>query len=202
MSSASHIPYNFIETYTVEHDVCDHICAFFKEHEHLAQPGRLGEVPRVNKAMKDSTDLSLPIRMYGQVDPFFELLTGFVKQYIDKYYYESGADGLGPLGFSEWSNIQRYPVGGGYPAIHCERDRIEYCHRALVWMLYLTDTPGGGTEFPHQGITTECIKGHVILWPSDMTHMHRGVVSHTHEKMIFTGWIDFITKERSQKGQS
>ena len=76
MSSASHIPYNFIETYTVEHDVCDHICAFFKEHEHLAQPGRLGEVPRVNKAMKDSTDLSLPIRMYGQVDPFFELLTG------------------------------------------------------------------------------------------------------------------------------
>jgi hypothetical protein len=32
--------------------------------------------------------------------------------------------------------------------------------------------------------------------------MHRGVVSQTHEKMIFTGWIDFITKERSQKGQS
>lgn len=202
MSSARQIPYNFIETYTVDHDVCDRICAFFKEHEHLAQPGRLGEVPRVNKAMKDSSDLSLPIRMYGQVDPFFELLTGFVKQYIDKYYYDSGAEGLGPLGFSEWSNIQHYPVGGGYPAIHCERDRIEYCRRALVWMLYLTDTPGGGTEFPHQGVTTECIKGHVILWPSDMTHMHRGVVSQTHEKMIFTGWIDFITKERSQKGQS
>jgi len=25
-----------------------------------------------------------------------------------------------------------------------------------------------------------------------MTHMHHGVVSNTHEKMIFTGWIDFV----------
>ena len=192
-------PHSFIETYKVEHAVCDRIANFFQDNKHLAQPGRLGENPRVDKSMKDSLDLSIPIRIYGQVDPFFELLTGFVKQYVDKYYYDCGANGLGPLGFSEWSNVQEYPIGGGYPAIHCERDRLEYGHRALVWMLYLTDTPGGGTEFPHQGITTECIKGDVILWPSDMTHMHRGVVSSTHEKMIFTGWIDFITAERSQK---
>jgi len=29
--------------------------------------------------------------------------------------------------------------------------------------------------------------------------MHHGVVSHTAEKMIFTGWIDFITPERSER---
>lgn len=191
-------PHSFIETYQVDHAVCDRIAGFFKDNKHLAQAGRLGENPRVDKSMKDSLDLSVPIRLYGQVDPFFELLTDFVKRYVDKYYYNTGANGLGPLGFSEWSNIQEYPVGGGYPAIHCERDRLEYCHRALVWMLYLTDTPGGGTEFPHQGMTTECVKGDLILWPSDMTHMHRGVVSNSHEKMIFTGWIDFITAERSQ----
>ena len=192
-------PHSFIETYKVDHAVCDRITDFYQDNKHLAQPGRLGEVPRVDRSMKHSMDLSVPIRLYGQVNPFFELLTDFVKQYVDKFYYDCGANGLGPLGFSEWSNVQEYPIGGGYPAIHCERDRLEYCHRALVWMLYLTDTPGGGTEFPHQGITTACIKGDVILWPSDMTHMHRGVVSDTHEKMIFTGWIDFITAERSQK---
>ncbi len=192
-------PPSFIETYRVEHGVCDRIVAFFRDNENLAQPGRLGEVPRVDKRMKDSLDLSVPIRLYGQLDPFFEQLGGFVKAYVDKYYYASGANGLGPLGFSEYANIQWYPIGGGYPAIHCERDRLEYCHRALVWMLYLTDTPAGGTEFPHQQTVTECVKGDVILWPSDMTHMHRGVVSQSHEKMIFTGWIDFITAERSQR---
>jgi hypothetical protein len=31
-----------------------------------------------------------------------------------------------------------------------------------------------------------------------MTHMHRGVVSETHEKMIFTGWIDFIHLNRPE----
>ena len=47
----------FIETYRVDHSVCDRIVAFFRDNEHLAQPGRLGEVPRVDKSMKDSLDL-------------------------------------------------------------------------------------------------------------------------------------------------
>ena len=79
--------------------------------------------------------------------------------------------------------------------MHCERDRHEYADRMLVWMLYLTDTPNGGTEFPHQELVTECIKGDLVIWPSDMTHMHRGVVSETHEKMIFTGWIIFMQQD-------
>ena len=72
-------PHSFIETYKVEHTVCDRIADFLKDNKHLAQAGRLGENPRVDKSMKDSLDLSIPIRIYGQVDPFFELLTGFVK---------------------------------------------------------------------------------------------------------------------------
>ena len=78
------------------------------------------------------------------------------------------------------------------PSIHCERDRLAFCNHALVWMLYLTDTPNGGTEFPHQDLVTECIKGDLVIWPTDMTHMHKGVVSETHEKIIFTGWIIFM----------
>lgn len=186
----------FIETYKVDDEVCDRIIDFYNLNKHLARPGRLGEVPRVDKNMKDSMDLSVPIRLYGQVEPFFDQLMGHVRDYLDKYYYGTGAVGLGALGFSDSSNIQWYPKGGGYPAVHCERDRLEYCRRALVWMLYLTDTPGGGTEFPHQELTTECIKGDLIIWPSDMTHMHKGVKSESHEKMIFTGWIDFMLPEK------
>ncbi len=182
----------FIETYPIDVAVCEQIKAFFEANRHLAQPGRLGEVPRVDKSMKNSLDLTIPIKMYGQFSDFFDQLLDNVKTYLKRYYYDVGADGLGPLWLSQHANIQWYPVGGGYPAIHCERDRLEYCHRALVWMLYLTNTPGGGTAFPHQDVITECEMGKLLIWPSDMTHMHHGVVSNTHEKMIFTGWIDFV----------
>ena len=192
----------FIETYKLGDEVCDRIIDFYNKNRHLATPGRLGANPRIDKNMKDSMDLSVPIRLYGQVEPFFERLTQHTNEYLKKYYHDVGATGLGPLGFSNWSNIQWYPKGGGYPAVHCERDRLEYCRRALVWMLYLTDTPNGGTEFPHQGLTTDCIKGDLIIWPSDMTHMHRGVVSPTHEKMIFTGWINFIQPAAQEQAKS
>ena len=185
----------FIETYKIDEAVCDKIIDLYYRNEKLAKPGRLGENPRVDKSMKDSMDINIPISLYGHFEPFFQLLTGHVNEYLKKYYYDTGAVGLGPVGFSKSCNLQLYPKGGGYPALHCERDRYEYCRRALVWMLYLTDTPGGGTEFPHQELITDCIKGDLIIWPSDMTHMHRGVVSQTHEKMIFTGWIDFMRNE-------
>ncbi len=182
----------FIETYKIEAQVCDKIISIYDANKKRAQPGRLGETPRVDKKMKDSMDISIHISQYGHFVPFFELLQQHVSDYIDKFYIDPGAVGFGQVGYSTNSNIQKYPAGGGYPALHCERDRIEYSNRVLAWMLYLTDTPGGGTEFPHQGITTDCVKGDLLIWPSDMTHLHRGVVSKTHEKMIFTGWIVFL----------
>ncbi len=182
----------FIETYTIDHALCDRMTDFFNRNKHLAQPGRLGKDLRVDTSMKHSLDLGIPSRIFGYFDPFFEQLSAHVNEYIKKYYDDAGGAGMGPLGVAEVANIQWYPVGGGYPAVHCERDQLEFCNRALVWMLYLTDTPGGGTAFPHQGLVTECVKGDLLLWPTDMTHMHHGVVSETHEKMIFTGWINYI----------
>ncbi|MCH9694041.1 MAG: 2OG-Fe(II) oxygenase [Gammaproteobacteria bacterium] len=188
----------FIEIYKIDTELCDKIIGLYDKNVHLAQPGRLGENPRIDKSMKDSMDLCVPIELYGSFEPFFELLKTHVGEYIEKYYIGAGATGMGPVGYSKFSSLQKYPAGGGYPAIHCERDSIQYAHRALVWMVYLTDTPNGGTEFPHQELTTECVKGDLIIWPSDMTHLHRGVVSETHEKMIFTGWIDFIQPDALQ----
>lgn len=190
----------FIETYKIDHEVCDKIIGLYNKNIHLAQPGRLGDDRRVDKEMKDSLDMSIPNTLYGHFEPFFELLKDHVNHYLNKYFYDTGSIGLGTIGYSASSNIQKYPKGGGYPAVHCERDRLEYCNRVLVWMLYLTDTPGGGTEFPHQELTTECIKGDLMIWPSDMTHMHRGVVSKTHEKMIFTGWFVFLRQDNPNPG--
>ncbi len=190
----------FIETYKVDHALCDRIIEFYQKNKQHAQPGRLGRDLRVDKNMKDSMDLSLPMNVYHYFDGFFRQLLEHVDEYVQKYYYDAGGSAMGPLGVAEVSNIQWYPKGGGYPAVHCERDALYYCNRALVWMLYLTDTPGGGTKFPHQEVVTECIKGDLLIWLSDLTHMHCGVVSETHEKMIFTGWINFVRPDAVDTG--
>jgi hypothetical protein len=189
----------FIETYKIEEEVCDKIIGLYNKNKKLTQAGRLGSDRRIDKDMKDSMDLSIPVKLYGHFEPFFEQLTNHVKEYLKKYFHDTGATDMGPVGFSKWSNIQLYPKSGGYPSVHCERDRLAFCNRALVWMLYLTDTPNGGTEFPHQELITECVKGDLIIWPSDLTHMHKGIVSETHEKMIFTGWIIFIQPDSPEQ---
>ena len=185
----------FIQTYKIDLAVCDKIIDFYEKNRRFAQPGRLGDDHRIDKSKKHSLDISIPINMFRFFEPFFEQLIGHVDEFVQKYFYDAGALGYGALGIAEVANIQWYPKGGGYPAVHCERDRHYYCNRALVWMLYLTDTPGGGTEFPHQKLITECVKGDLLLWPPDMSHMHKGVVSNSHEKMIFTGWVNFVSAD-------
>jgi hypothetical protein len=182
----------FIELYKIDLEICDKIIGLYYTNEHLAQPGRLGAHPRIDKSMKDSKDISIPIELYGRFQPFFEQLEAYVSVYLDEYFFSTGATEIGAMGFSKVSSLQKYPVGGGYPAIHCERDTIHQAQRALTWLLYLTDTPNAGTAFPHQDLVTDCVKGDLAIFPSDMTHMHKSVVSETHEKMVFTGWIDFV----------
>ena len=59
-------------------------------------------------------------------------------------------------------------------------------------MTYLNDVPKGGTEFYHQKIKTKAEKGLTVIWPSDWTHTHRGIISNTHEKYIVTGWLSYF----------
>jgi hypothetical protein len=58
-------------------------------------------------------------------------------------------------------------------------------------MTYLNDVDDGGTDFFYQKITSPAKKGLTIIWPTDWTHMHKGQVSMTKEKMIVTGWFTF-----------
>ena len=58
-------------------------------------------------------------------------------------------------------------------------------------MTYLNDIPnGGGTEFKfYPDFKVNDKKGLSLMWPTDFTHTHRGVVSE-YEKYIVTGWIN------------
>ena len=75
----------FIETYEIDLSVCDEIVEFFERNRDHAQPGRLGEHPRVDKAMKDSLDITISIKSYGQFETFFDRLIEHVKTYLKTY---------------------------------------------------------------------------------------------------------------------
>ena len=60
-------------------------------------------------------------------------------------------------------------------------------------MTYLNDvTDGGETEWAYQDTKIKPKKGLSVIWPSEFTHMHRGVPSKTQEKYIVTGWFNLI----------
>ena len=59
-------------------------------------------------------------------------------------------------------------------------------------MTYLnTVTDKGGTEFYHQEMTTDAIEGNTVIWSSDWTHTHRGIVTQE-TKYIVTGWYTYV----------
>ena len=85
--------------------------------------------------------------------------------------------------------LMYYDKGWGYKEWHNERGFHQ--NRMMVWMIYLNDVEDGGTEFLYQKLKIPAKKGLLLMWPHDFTHTHRGIISHTKEKYILTGWLGY-----------
>ena len=115
----------------------------------------------------DSVDVEIINVDYKEKDPFFNINTNF--------------------------NIQHYNINEGFNYYHYERDGLSSCTRNLVFMTYLNNVEDGGTQFKYQNLITPAKKGLTLIWPTDFTHTHRGVISQTKEKYIVTGWYTYTT---------
>ena len=142
-----------------------------------------------NGGDKTSTDVAVyPNSSNPTVLQYYELLTYALEKYKEKYEAFSF-----PLGYAEPFNIQHYQPGEGFFSWHCERGMHQTHQRALVFMTYLNDvTDGGETQWLYQGKEMKPKKGLTVLWPTDFTHTHRGVVSPTQSKTIVTGWYNYL----------
>ena len=62
--------------------------------------------------------------------------------------------------------MQCYPPGGGFKQWHTERSNAlpGNTFRHLVFMTYLNDAPGGGTEWFHQDKYVDATKGFTVIW--------------------------------------
>ena len=179
--------HDFIEEYDVDLKLCDKFITYHKNNKEYKEVGRIGG--QINVAHKDSTD----VLFYNQSQisfmlDFFKCLEKGVISYHKKYFYSPNHT----IRTHITHHIQHYPKGGGFKVIHYERDSLHTITRQLVYMLYCNTLKKGGTHFPFQEKTLTAKKGKLIIWPSDFTHPHVGVISQTQEKYIVTGWFNIV----------
>tara|TARA_B100001094_G_C18074255_1_gene741738 strand:- start:504 stop:1136 length:633 start_codon:yes stop_codon:yes gene_type:complete len=127
-------------------------------------------------------------------DPIIETLLDHIQISLDKYLdnypliRQNGTFMMNPA-----FNYQQYPKGKSYNIWHYERANSDVSQRMLVWMMYLNECKDGGeTAFLYQKYKMKPEKGLLLFWPTDFTHVHRGLPSFKTEKKIITGWYSFI----------
>lgn len=187
-------PVNFIQGYRMtDTKLCDDLIHYFKTNKDLHERGVVGnnKGPKIDVAQKDSIDIGITPEKFKTdllFNNYWNHLDLCLKQYLETFTHLNNG---GVFGLIESVNIQYYKPGGGFKFFHTERQGPNN-NRVLVFMTYLNDVSEGGTEFPIQNIITKCKKGLTLIWPTDWTHTHRGIVSNTEEKFIITGWLNYF----------
>jgi len=151
-------------------------------------PGSITE--GVDKDKKDSYDVCIPPNHSLLLQ---EELCEMGAAYAEYFHFELWVP---PLTIVEAMNIQKYPLSGGFHKLHTERGYTDNTKvRELVWMVYLNDVQSGGeTYWPFYNKKLHPQKGLTVLWPPFWTHAHKGLPSHSTEKMIATGWFSIHPK--------
>ena len=177
----------FLGGWYISTDLCDDLIKYFKSNKKKQNVGKVG-MQKIDTSIKDSIDLqcthtdTYPLAEYRtQVQ---ECMLSYQKKYpeLKKHsYYNFYKDFL----------IQHYSPGQGYKTWHSERMNKNDSDRFLVFMTYLNDVEKGGTHFKYQNIKVPAKKGLTLIWPTDFTHTHKGIINMTKEKYIATGWIHF-----------
>tara|TARA_B100000085_G_scaffold260023_1_gene263233 strand:+ start:305 stop:907 length:603 start_codon:yes stop_codon:yes gene_type:complete len=189
----------FMGAWFIDDKVCDEVIQYFKERKELGKtkPGTITQKnggPEVKKETKDSEDFycdfyndsSVVKRLVNYQKNLHECMNLYRKKY-------PSTENISEYGIHEPFNIQHYKPGGGFKKYHFERNAEAPTNkRIFVFMTYLNNLKEGGTEWKHQKLKLPAKKGLTVIWPSDWTHTHRGVISKKEEKYIITGWYSYV----------
>jgi hypothetical protein len=187
---------NFIhESFIPNLELCDVLIDYYKQQDAagLTYEGYVldaeSQKGQINYDCKKSKEVTISEELFSIIGSNLQKVTN---EYMAKFPWCNMYD--------EWQivevpQIQYYGPNDGYYSWHTERTgaNIKCCNRHLVYMVYLNDvTDGGGTEFFHQNLVVQPVKGKTLIWPADWTYTHRGISSPTQDKYILTGWFDFL----------
>jgi hypothetical protein len=190
---------SFIGGWYIPEHICDGLIQYFYDQKKFVSKGTIGDYRvksknTVNLDYKDSFDLNvLPYEKNEYLKAYSVYLNSCLSNYIKEYEFVNQNYFFSLSSY----NIQYYPVGGGFKKWHFERTTpgSNVCKRVLVFMTYLNNVDDGGTEFYYQNIKTKAEKGLTLIWPTDFTHTHKGIISNTKEKYIATGWFNYNSDE-------
>lgn len=187
---------NFIYTKknALSANICHQLIKNFETSD-LKKPGVLyGPNGISSDSDKKSTDITFdpsflkkePWAMF--LDEVIITIQNGVLDYLNRH--STAMTKMDSIDLYTYFNMQRYEPNEGFYGWHCERAGNKHSDRLLVWMIYLnTLTDRGETEFFYQQHFEEPERGKLVIWPSDWTHLHRGVPSPTQTKYILTGWF-------------
>jgi len=178
----------FLKGWYINPEICDELVEFFEANKKLHKLGVLDT--GYDKDSKISTDICLSMEDQNMVKYAFEL-KNCVEEY--KKVFPALDALLAPWAMKELINIQRYKPGEGFFSWHTENSNIISSQRIMAFMTYLnTVNKDGETEWFHQKIKIKPEKGLTLIWPSDWTHVHRGIVAKEETKYIATGWFSYV----------
>ena len=182
---------NFILEYEIPLDICDALIEYHKNNKYQKRHTE----GRWKLEHKEGVDVCIyPNDQNPVIQNYTNELCRGLDLYNQKYNYKQETV------IHEGFNIQWYPPNGGYKIWHCEREFHQTFQRSLVFMTYLNDIPdGGGTEFLYYpDFKVNAKKGLTLIWPTDFTHTHRGVITDK-EKWIVTGWFNYPDVEETRR---
>jgi len=175
--------------YMEDTSICDDLINFYED-----SPNKKAGLTanRIDKKIKDSTDIEIDnVDISTPIVNYLSILKETVNQYKEIYFYCN--KNTSPWGIKETFNLQKYNPNQGFYGWHTERNSSANSLRHLVFMTYLNNvTDKGETEFYYQKLKIKPEKGLTLIWPTDWTFTHRGIVSSTQTKYIATGWYSFL----------
>ena len=173
------------ETILDDVSLCDNLIEYYNNNIEFKSKGTTQAGEGVGKV---STDVIVSLASQNPIIIMYlaEMINS-MKMYLKKYDLLYVME----LTIKEPFNLQHYAPNEGFFSWHCERSSNQSLQRGLVFMTFLNDvTDGGETEFLFQNIKVKPEKGKTLIWPTDFTHMHRGITSHSQDKYIATGWFN------------
>lgn len=185
----------FIGGWYIPHDICDKLIEWYHDNKKYQVDGVVYNQNfeggfAIDPSYKESTEIGIshengdyPINQYRVWQQ--RVLDAYIREYPDSNNL------LDAFNINEAFNLQHYAPTQGFKQLHAERTGVKMSKRVLVFMTYLNDVPGGGTQFPSQSFTAPAEKGLTLIWPAEWTHAHVGQISPTNDKYIITGWYSF-----------
>ena len=172
----------FIYSGKIPETMCDQLVQFYNNNPDRQAPDKYCRGKTSNEIVLTRDD-----NIYKEYNNHLDKV---LQKYLKIYEY---ANNTVRFEISPSVKIQYYKPGEGFPVHHFENDGNEECAtRHLVFMTYLNTVKNAGTEFKYQKLKTKAVKGKTVIWPAAWTHTHRGIVNDKKEKIIITGWFNFV----------